>query len=139
MSDDVVTIIEFSEDIGEAEQPEPLPEGDYTAEIMAAEVKISGKGTRYGAITFMIPPEEYPADYPVENAQDGKLLVYRRLSLEDNQQARFMLRRFCEAVGAPMGRQMDLQQMVTLRARVHIKHGEWEGLTREEIDKVEAA
>lgn len=139
MTDEVMTIVDFSEDISEAEQPEPLPEGVYPAEVLAAEVKVSQKGTKYGAVTFVISPDDFPADYPQENAPDGKVIVYRRLGLEDNQQARFMARRFCEALGAPMGRQLDLSQMVTLSANVHIKHGEWEGVTREEIDKVEAA
>lgn len=139
MSEDIVTIVEFSEDIAEAEQPEPLPEGEYAAEIMAAEIKESQRGTRYAAVSFMISPDEYPADYPMENAPDGKMIVYRRVGMEDTPQARFMLRRFCEAIGSPMARQIDVSQWVSLYAKVHVQHGEWEGVVREEIDKVEAA
>lgn len=139
MTDDVMTIVEFSEDIAEAEAPEPLPEGDYTAEIMGAEVRISQTGKKYGAISFMISPDEYPADYPVENAPDGVLIVYRRVSLEDTPTARFMTRRFCEAIGAPMARQLDLSQWVSLSAKVHVTNSEWEGIPRAEIDRVEAA
>lgn len=140
MSDDNddMTIFEFSEDIADAPEPEPLPEGSYVASIEEAVGKTSpNTGKRYGAITFMIPTDQFPADYPIENAPNGKMITFRRVPLEDDVPSRFRLRRFCEAVGAPMAKQIDMRDFVGLTATVHIKHSEWEGVMREEIDRVE--
>lgn len=138
IDDEDMTVFEFSEDISQAEQPDPLPEGSYSASIEQAVGKVSQSGKKYAAVTFMIPPEQFPADYPVENAPDGKKLTYRRVPLEDDKQSHFRLRQFCEAIGVPVTKQLDLKQMVGMTATVHIKHGEWEGVTREEVDRVEA-
>lgn len=133
------SVIEFSEDIADAEQPEPLPKSDYLAEIRGVEVKTSNsKGTKYAAVSFYISPEQYPADFDVNNAPDGKTLVYRRVSLEDTAQARFNLRRFLEAIGAPMSKTIDVNEWVGLSGRVTIDHEEYEGVMREQIVKVAA-
>lgn len=139
MSDDQTSIVEFSEDISAAEQPEPLPVGEYAATIRQAEVKTSQRGTKYAAVTFLIAPEEFPADFPTENAPDGKVIVYRRCSLEDNPQARWMLRNFCEAIGATAAKRIDVNEWIGLEARVQIDHDEYEGVVREQISRVNAA
>jgi hypothetical protein len=136
---EMMTIVEFSEDISTAEAPEPLPVGEYPATIRAAEVKLSQRGTRYAAVTFHIAPEEFPADYPSDIAPDGKTIVFRRLSMEDNQQARFGLRRFCESIGAPMSKKVDLSEWVGLDAKIEVEHDTYEGVTREQIVRVNEA
>ena len=136
MTDDTMSIVEFSEDIAEAEQPEPLPIGEYPADIRGAEVKISQRGTKYAAVTFVIKPEEYPADFPIDNAPDGKQIIYRRCSMEDNPQARFQLRMFCESVGATASKKIDVTDWIGLNATVEIAHSDFEGITREEIKRI---
>lgn len=138
MSDEVVSIVEFSEDIGEQEAPEPLPSGEYTATIQGAEVRESQRGTKYAQVAFHVAPEEFPADYPAENNPDGLLCYYRRVSLEDNPRSRYGTRKFCEAIGAPMSNRLDLNEWVGLTAIVNIDHSEYEGVTREEISRVTA-
>lgn len=137
--EDLGSIVEFSEDIGEAEAPEPLPIGEYPAEIRGAELKTSQRGTRYAAVSFFIKPEDYPADYPSDAAPDGKTVIYRRVSMEDNQRARYMCRLFCEAVGAPMSKQIDVNEWVSLAATISIEHDTFEGVTREQIARVNPA
>lgn len=139
MNDENMSIIEFSEDIGEAEAPEPLPVGEYPATIRAAEVKLSQRGTKYCAVTFVISPDEFPADYPVENAPDGKVIIFRRVGLEDNPQARYMLRNFCEAIGATPSKRIDVNEWMGLDATVNIEHDTYEGVTREQITRVTEA
>lgn len=139
MTEETMSIVEFSEDIGDAEQPEPLPVGEYNADIRGAEVKISQKGTKYAAVTFVVSPDEYPADYPLENAPDGKVIIHRRCSLEDNPQARFMLRQFIEAIGATASKKIDVNDWVGLNAVIEVDHDEYEGVTREQIKRVNAA
>jgi hypothetical protein len=139
MTEETMTIVEFSEDISEAEAPEPLPVGEYPTSIRAAEVKISQRGTRYAAVTFVITPEEYPADYPIENAPDGKTIIFRRCSLEDNPQSRFMLKNFCEAIGATASKKVDVSEWIGLTAMVEVEHDTYEGVTREQITRVNEA
>lgn len=136
MTEEVMSIVEFSEDISEAAEPEPLPVGEYPATIRQAEIKVSQRGTKYAAVTFVVAPEEYPADFPLENAPDGKVIVFRRCSMEDNPQARFMLRNFCEAIGATASKKIDVNDWVGLDAAVEIDHDEYEGVTREQIKRV---
>ena len=139
MSDEVMSIVEFSEDISDAEAPEPLPVGEYAATIEAVEAKRSQRDTLYAAVTFSIKPEEYPADFPLENAPDGKRIVYRRCSLEDNPQARYMLRQFIENIGATPSKRIDVNEWVGLEASIQLDHDEYEGVTREQIVRVNAA
>jgi hypothetical protein len=139
MSDEEMSIVEFSEDISQAEAPEPLPVGEYPATIRAVEVKLSQRGTKYAAVSFMVSPDEFPADYPVENAPDGKTIVFRRCSLEDNPQARYMLRNFCEAIGAAASKRIDVNEWIGLDAVINIEHDEYEGVKREQITRVNPA
>lgn len=138
MSEEIMSIVEFSEDISDAEAPEPLPAGEYPATIRGAEVKISQRGTKYAAVTFIVAPEEFPADYPIENAPDGKVIVYRRCSMEDNPQARYMLRNFCEAIGATPSKRIDVNEWTGLSAVIQIENEEYEGVSREQIARVTA-
>jgi len=138
--DELGSIIEFTDDIDDAEAPMPLPEGQYEAEIKAVEAKMSGNNKRYAAVSFYIPTDAFPADYPLEEAPDGLVLIYRKLSLENNKMSKFNLKRFIQNIGAPpVGRSLDLTQWVGLRAKIVIKHDTWEGTKRSTIDKVVAA
>lgn len=139
MTDEVMSIVEFSEDISEAEAPEPLPAGEYPATIRGAEIKISQRGTKYAAVTFVVSPDEFPADYPAENAPDGKVIVYRRCSMEDNPQARYMLKQFCESIGATPSKRIDVNEWMGLNAMIQVENEEYEGVMREQIARVNAA
>jgi hypothetical protein len=132
------SIIEFSEDIATAEAPVPLPVGDYPAEIRGATRKTSGAGNEYAQVTFFVAPEAYPADYS-EGDPDGLTLIYNRVSLLDTPAARHRLRKFLEAIGAPAGKQVDLNDWVGRSATVNVGHDTYEGETRAVVNKVVAA
>ena len=139
MNDEVSTVIEFDEDISLAEQPEPLPKGDYSFTIVGAEPRVSGNsGNTYAAITMQISPDDFPADYPVENAPDGVRLIYRRVVLENERNARYRLRKFCEAIGAPMSTRMDLNDWLGLRGVCTVDHESYEGEMRAQVVRVKA-
>jgi len=140
IDDELGSIIEFEDNIADAEAPLPLPVGNYRATIKGAEQKVSSTGRRYAAVMFYIPTEAYPADYPLEEAPDGITIAFRRVSLENNKASRFSLRRFIENIGAPpVARQLDLAQWIGLEANVTVKHETYEGVTRPVIDRVSAA
>jgi hypothetical protein len=139
-NDELGSIIEFTDSIDDAEAPLPLPEGTYEAEIKAVEAKMSSNNKRYAAVSFYLPADSFPADYPLEEAPDGLVLIFRKLSLENNKMSKFNLKRFIQNIGAPpVGRSLDLTQWVGLRAKIVVKHDTWEGTTRPSIDKVIAA
>ena len=140
MNEEVVSIVEFSEDIASAEQPELLPEGSYPAQISASEVKVSNNsGNKYAALTFHININDFPADFPVENAPDGVNIIYRRVGLEDNPNSRYGLHKFCETVGAPMSSRIDVAEWQGYEAMVEVAHSEWNGEARLEITSVASA
>lgn len=136
---EVQTIIEFSEDIATAEQPDPLPARDYPAEVKAVEIKESAKGNKYFSVQFYISPENYPADYPLENNPDGRVITFNRLMAEDAPRARYQLRKFLETLGIPASKRIDVNEWLGQQVQVTIAHREWQGETREEIAAVKAA
>jgi len=133
------SILSFSEDISKAEAPPVLPAGEYTAEIRSVERKTSqNSGNNYLAIQFYVPSDQYPADY-VDGDPDGMSMTYNRLVVEDDAKSRHRVRKFCEAIGAKMGRELNVADWVGLTATVSVKIGSWEGEDRAEIDKVVAS
>lgn len=134
--DENVGIFEFSEDISQAEAVPPLPPRQYRATIRKVEPKESNAGNRYAAVSFYITPEDFPADYPVDNAPEGVTLVYRRVTLEDTKANRHRIRKFCEAIGAPASKRIDLSTWIGLEVTISIKHEDYEGEPRAVVDKV---
>lgn len=135
MSEDLGSIIEFSEDIGDASEPDPLPSNTYPATIQSAEAKVSKNGNKYASVGFRVDPSDYPADF-TEGNPDGTLLTYNRILLEDNPQARWRLRKFLDAIGAPMSKQIDLNAWVGLGATLETTIDEYDGEHRPQIAKV---
>lgn len=129
------SIVEFSTNLKDQDQPDPLPVGEYTAVIVAAEQRESQRGTRYGAVSFQISPEQYPADYTDGNP-DGTTLIYRRVGLEDTPQARYGTRLFCEAIGAPLAKKIDLSEWIGCEASVEVVHETYEDINRAVISRV---
>lgn len=142
--DELDGVMQFSSDIADAEAPRPLPEGVYPSTIKDVKrVKRKTSGKRGLDVYFFVAPEDYPADFPVEEAPDGMTLVYRRLNLEDTKAGRFAIKRFVENVGAPPVRQQlgdeELSAWKGLSAKIVIKADEWEGNPRAVIDRIVAA
>lgn len=135
---DVPSIINYSRPLDEAEAPKPLPKGRYKAVIKEVRPKVSKTGNNYPEVLFFIGPDQYPADYTDGNPA-GVTLAHRRLSLEDNPNARWQMRQFCEAIGAPLGGQLNLDEWNHREAIVEVDHEDFEGTTRPVIRRVLAA
>jgi hypothetical protein len=138
MTDNLSSIVEFSIDLTKQEAPEPLPPGQYTGVIRKAEVRESQRGTRYGAVSFHISADQFPADFK-DGSDDGLTLIFRRVGLEDNPQARWGTKRFLEAIGAPVAKKIDVNDWVGMEAALDVVHDTYEGVTRAVIDRVRAA
>ena len=137
-TEDMPSIIEYSMDLGQQEAPPPLPAREYTGTIRSAVKKVSQKGTSYAEVAFFIPSDQYPADF-TEGNPEGTTLVFRRVSLEDNPQARYGTRRFIEAIGAPLGRRIDLNEWAGREAAIEVTHETYEGTKRAVINRVRGA
>jgi hypothetical protein len=137
MEDGLPSIIEYSVDISKQDEPDPLPPGDYVGTIRGAVQQLSKKNTKYAEVAFFIDSDQYPADY-TEGNPEGMTLIYRRVSLEDNPMARYQARKFCEAIGAPMGKKLDLNEWVGLEATVEVVNEIWEGSNRANVSRVRA-
>jgi len=135
-NDEQSSIIEYSEDISNAEAPLPLPVRTYPAVIRKVEALTSQKGSRYAAVSLYISVDDYPADYPTENAPDGTTLVFRRIALDDTAAGRYRMRKFCETIGAPATKRVDLNDWLNLSCQVAVKHEEFEGEKRAVAEKV---
>lgn len=133
------SIIEYSEDISDATPPSSLPARDYPGEVIEADNGVSkNSGKRRAAVTFVIRPDDFPADYTdAEDYPDGKL-VTTYLSTEDNRPARWRMRQFCEALGVTMGSSLDVNEFVGRKALLSIEPDEYEGVPRERIRRVSA-
>ena len=138
MADELSSIVEFSVDLKNQDAPEPLPVGKYDGVIRATQVKESQRGTMYGEVMFHIGADQFPAEYKDGN-DDGATLAYRRVGLEDNPQARYGTRRFCEAIGAPLSKKIDVSESIGMEASLEVKHETFEGVTRAVIDRVNPA
>ena len=132
------SIVDFSIDLNKQEAPEPLPAGEYTGTIRKAEVKESQRGTMYAAVSFHIDAAQYPADFK-DGSDDGLTLIFRRVGLEDNPQARYGTKRFIESIGAPLSKKIDVNEWVGMEASLDVVLDTYEGVTRAVIDRVRAA
>lgn len=134
-----MSIIEYSEDLANAEAPAPLPAGTYAGEIVKAEPKTSQNGNPYVAITVTIPPEQYPVDFDAASAPDGVILTYNRLSTADNPSARYRMRKFLESVGLVPGRSVDLNDLLGCAVSVEVEQQTYEGELRATAKRVSGA
>lgn len=139
MSEELGSIISYSADISEAEAPPALPANSYPAKIVEVSHGISqSSGKRRVDVTWRIQPEDYPADYEgADSFPDGKD-VHQYVSTEDTPNQRFRMRKFCEAIGAPMGTNLDHNEWIGKSAIITIENEEFEGVPRERFRRVEA-
>ncbi len=138
MSEDIASIIEYTEDLSEAEAPVPLPPGDYTGDIRTVEIKESGKGNRYVQVSFFVDADQYPADYTDGNPE-GTILSYGRLSPDNNARAKYNMKKFIEAIGGELGKSIDINDWVGKTAMIEVVNAPYDGLMQANIKKVKPA
>lgn len=136
---DMGSIIEYADDLSEAEAPKALPAGDYLGEIVAAELGTSQtSGKSRVDVTFRIKPEDFPPDYEdADSFADGKQ-VHFYPSAEPDKANRFRMRKFCEAIGVKLGKKLDVNDWLGKTALLTIAPDEFEGIERERVTKVSA-
>lgn len=122
-SDELESIVDFSEDIADAEKPDPLPIGEYPGVIVEATKKYGKESGRpYANIRVQIGRDAMPADYVEKWQKEQVNLTAMQFICEDTPQGRYNARRFCEAVGARMGKRLDLNELKGLDVKVAVNH-----------------
>lgn len=141
MADDELGTIELDASLADIEKPPEIPAGVYTGEIQDVQIQTSGKGNRYFAIKFVIPPDELPVDVR-EHYDDGAVLFWNRTIIPDGKDRRalFNLRKLVEALGLSSNTSsVDPNEWMGRRARLRVKMGKWDGQDRAEIGSIEPA
>ena len=137
MTENVLSsVIEFDEDLNNVEAPKPLPAGMYDSVIQSAEPMTSKSGNLMAKVTHMISADQYPADYVDGNPNGTTLVQY--LMLSKDQRAKFALKQFCQAIGAPLSNSVDLSTWVGLPAKVEVINEMYEGNLEARLKKVVA-
>lgn len=136
MTDTVLSsVIEFDEDLNNVEAPKPLPMGTYDAVIQSAEPMMSKNSDRLMAkVTYMISADQYPVDYTDGNPNGTTLTSY--IFLDKSARSKWALKRFCQAIGAPLSNSVDITTWVGLPARVEVSNEMYEGTLVARLKKV---
>ena len=136
MSDDQNLIVTYAEDINEATKPEPLPAGDYEFEIREVKREVSQKGMACAVPIYFISYAQYPADF-IDGDPDGTNLR-GFVSLADDKNARFRMKTFCAAIGAPVSNQVDMSEWIRCTGIVTVEHRMYEGEPQANAKKISA-
>lgn len=131
------SIIEYQDDISQAEAPPPLPARSYTGVITGAVHKINKNGGHYASVRFTISPDQFPPDFAAIQA-DAVVLSYNFVPLDNTASARYRLKKFCEAIRCPVSRRVDLNDFMGKSATVVVSEGEYNGEPQAQIKSVEA-
>lgn len=135
MSDTTSSMIEYADDLANQTEPPLLPANTYPAEIVGAQVRVSGAGNKYLQISFRIDPTQYPADY-VDGDTEGTVVMYNRLVVSNKAQDRWRMKNAMEAMGGPTGKSIDVNELLGLSAHIAVRASEFEGEKRLEVAKI---
>lgn len=139
MAEEYNSILEYADDLADAEAPASLAAGQYPATISAAaNGKSATSGKKRVQVDWIISPEDFPADFEdAEEFPDGKTVSTYQGS-EANKPARYRMRKFIESIGGTLGSKIDINDWVGKKAILTIEPEEFEGVYRERVKKVEA-
>jgi hypothetical protein len=116
-----MSLIQFSQNLADAEAPPQLPPGEYPAICVAAVPGISkSSGNPVLPLTFKINKQDFPADF--ETDADELTLIFNSLTTRDTQQDRFRVRKICEALGVPLSNALDPNDFLNKQCRVKVEH-----------------
>ncbi len=131
------SVFEYGSNIADAQPPKPLPAGTYRGVVKMVETQRSkNSGALQAKVDFIVDPKQYPADFTDGDANGTLLSTY--INMEDNPKANYRRRLFCEAIGAPMSKRIDVTQWMGLEAKIEVTHEDYQGLPQARVGKVNA-
>lgn len=134
-----MSLIQFSQNIQDAEAPQPLPAGEYEGVCVGAVPGISkSSGNPTLPLQFKVTADQFPADFDA-GGNDELNFTYNRLTTRDTAQDRFRMKNICTALGVPMSNVIDPNDFVGKRCKLQIVvKPDLEGNLRAEIDRIVA-
>lgn len=142
MVDELGSILNYSDDLADAEAPSALPAGDYPAQIVKTELKSQSADPSKSSvgIHWLIKPEDYPADYADGDSYPEGKTVRQYLSAEQDKNSRFRMRKFCEGIGVPLTSSINIEDWVGKSAILTLgKARPFQDIMQENISKVSPA
>lgn len=135
------SILDLDMNLDQYEDFEALPAGSYPATITQAELRISDKGNEFFYVVFTVHPDDYPADYAVENAPEGTKLTYARMQKPDSKNRRSItaVKKFMNNLGMSLATStINPGEWEGKKAKLTLKRGEFNGSPTNEIVAIEA-
>lgn len=116
-SGETAFLFELDDELENAVQPATLPDGEQRGVIKSITVARNNNNGVQWRIRVEVPPENYPADFPMEHAPEGISLMYfsRELGREvagDTVPGRWELRRMMQALQLPGGRKLRAEDVL---------------------------
>jgi hypothetical protein len=139
MADD--SIIELDMNLADVQDFEILPDSKYPGVCTAAELRTSDKGNQYYYTNWKIEPENYPADYDVENNPEGTTLNYSRIQAPTSGSRREIsaVKKHYAAMGLSLKTsKIDPSEWVGQKALLVVGHETYNGEARNSIVAVES-
>ncbi len=135
------SIVELDSNLESYDDYQILPKGNYEGECTLAEKRVSDNGNEYYYTNWTIPVDSYPADYDVENAPEGTILNYSRISVPTSSDRRSItnVKRLMKAMGLDLKTKViDPSTWVGKHAKLVVGHSTYQGEKRAAIDKIES-
>jgi hypothetical protein len=134
-----MSIIELGTSLGEMKEYQALPDGLYDGELQVAELKTNEKNPNgFFSLQFRISPEDFPADYDVDNAPEGVLVTYGYLAIPDGKSRKNVaaFKKVAKAFGeTDKSASIDPENWIGKKVQLMLKRGEYLG---SEINRIEA-
>ena len=118
-----MSVIELVMNLDEMEEYEPLPNGLYRGTIRQVEEKRSEKVPNgYFNIQIIVPTDEFPADYDIENNPEGVLLSYARVQIPDPKNRRSVgpFKNLMRVLGLEIGTTIDPDEWIDKEVLVEV-------------------
>lgn len=133
------SIIEYSINLQDQERPPILPIGEYAAEVVGFEKKISQtSGRPYFNVKVSVSADNQPADFVEALGTQGPINMFAIvMGAADNQQDRFTMRLFCEALRVPLSDKFLPTDFLNKECRVQVRHGKHlDGSPKPEVARI---
>lgn len=133
-------LIKLAAGIEEFAEYEPLPAGQYRAELREIEVRHSEKQPNgYLYMVFRVDPSDFPVDYDAGNAPDGVKLTYARVQLPDANNRRTVkpFKDMLKAMGLELqGSEFNPTDWIGREVQMLLSTGEYQGSPTNNVEKI---
>ena len=131
------SVYDFQSNIADAQEPVPLPVGEYRASVQAAELANSkSTGKPMLVLTHIVSPDQYPADFADGNPDGEKLTVY--VGLAETPRNRWRLKKLGEMYGVMIANRLDATAFIGQEVILHIEHEDYQGAAQARANPVRA-